>query len=451
MRTLADTPPTDDPANGPLPSTKDKQLLHSPWYNLNNNKPSSKQRKRLIALLARMPLLAQRDGAMSWCASAARKASWKPGTALANLTVVADLAEHIGTIQFDAVTEDQLTNYLNQTTVTKTVTVYTSGFDKAPSTVSRTYVRGPEWYANTVVKLRTFYKYVYPDAYVRLWSKYPKSFPGRPAKYTRHDLPTAEEVRTILTHLNHPCDRALFAVIAETGMRIGEVVALNVGSFEEGPNRTYQLKIPEDAPGLKTGARNVLAFYSGPILRAWLAHPSGDKTAPMFPNIRRRPGERLTNYQLSAMVSQWTKTAGINKHLHAHLFRAAAATGKAVANFTVHHMELAFGWAPGSSMPDYYSKIANSDVDEFLYEMVWKKAGGPKLPALGLQDIICPNCCEELAMSTLYCQKCGFGLAGTMILAQDGDDGPTAAAAARVASLVPAQVGSQPAGVRPGR
>ncbi|MFA5944511.1 MAG: site-specific integrase [Candidatus Thermoplasmatota archaeon] len=424
--------------------TLDGKPLHATWFKLENLTTDKREIAAIQALLRRMPALHHRDGAMGF-ALMPRKEAWKPRTATTRLSQIADWAEFLKDTRFDQATEEQMHAFLGRETVTRVIKRGWTADGVPCAGATRTYTVTDHARQERIIALRTMYKYRYPAA-LKLFEKFPRKFPDKPPQITRHDLPTAEEVRQVLRSLQHPCDIALFAVLAETGMRAGEIVALNVGSIIDGAYGTAMLRIPSEAKGLKTGPRDVEAYYCVPFIKKWLAqHPTPmEKMAPLFLNVRGLPGTRLTMNQLSGLVPKWGKNAGVTKYLHAHAFRSGAATDKASANFTVHHMQVIFGWAHGSLMPEHYSKIGNSDVDQFLYAQVWRKEGGPKLPRLGLQPTNCPNCNGEIPVTSVFCPKCGQNQpTGGIVTDESPDDATSALAASNVAALVLA--GTKPA------
>ena len=88
-----------------------------------------------------------------------------------------------------------------------------------------------------------------------------------------------------------PRNRALVAVLYESGARLGEFMGLRIGSIEHTP---YGWKIHVDG---KTGRRPILLVNSGPYLAAWLSlHPfapaAGRSASPASDGARSCTAQR---------------------------------------------------------------------------------------------------------------------------------------------------------------
>ena len=104
------------------------------------------------------------------------------------------------------------------------------------------------------------------------------------------DLLTPTEVRAQIDACNNARDKALVAMLWETGARIGELIDLTVGDIEDRPNGR---KVVIEG---KTGARRLPLVESVPYLNTWLGeHPNPEKDAPLWCKIQQGgPVETLT-------------------------------------------------------------------------------------------------------------------------------------------------------------
>ncbi|KXA96730.1 hypothetical protein AKJ37_04570 [candidate division MSBL1 archaeon SCGC-AAA259I09] len=105
------------------------------------------------------------------------------------------------------------------------------------------------------------------------------------------DLLSEGDVKELLRAAKNTRDRALIAVLWETGARIGELIDLKVGSFKE---RRHGKKILIKG---KTGPRRLPLITSMPHVNDWLSnHPRrDDPEAPLWCKIKQRGmGERLS-------------------------------------------------------------------------------------------------------------------------------------------------------------
>lgn len=219
-------------------------------------------------------------------------------------------------------------------------------------------------------------------------------------------LLSQEDLRQMIVAARTVQQKAVIAVLYESGMRASEFCALNVGSvvFDQ---YGAVLTLPKDAPGLKTGARRVRVFDCVSYLHAWFEeHPQkGDPYAPLWLTYNRRLGYgRLHTWTLAHWVKRIAKLGGIKKHVHPHLFRHTAATERARMGWNEGQMRAFFGWAKGSEMPSWYVHLAGLDYENVEIErrgLAGRKPAGP-----ALKPAICRACKAENPLTALYCARC---------------------------------------------
>src|SRR3989441_2356948 len=149
------------------------------------------------------------------------------------------------------------------------------------------------------------------------------------------DILSPKEVHTMIDACTSNRDRALIACLWDTGVRIHELLAVNLGDIRE-----------QDSPS--NGGRKVFVIWFGkakvageehegyvigsaPALESWVkAHPDKRSTAPLFPSWS---GGRLTESGAAGIVERAAKRAGIPKRRYHHLFRDPRA-----ANLTASRM-----------------------------------------------------------------------------------------------------------------
>jgi integrase len=157
----------------------------------------------------------------------------------------------------------------------------------------------------------------------------------------------------------------------DAGWRARECLSLRSGDWRVDMGRLAEVTLPESAPFLKTGYREVWVSDCVAPTEVWRTlHPAeGNPRAPLYPGIRSRDGLAPMNYQfLSGFFQRMGAESGINegssrdKPLTAHDFRHTRATECARANWHPVKMERQFGWQPGSRMVGWYSHIVNGDV-----------------------------------------------------------------------------------------
>jgi len=221
-----------------------------------------------------------------------------------------------------------------------------------------------------------------------------------------HRLPdeilTVEEVKQIAEVATHPRDKALVAVLYESGCRVGELLNLRLKHVEFDD---YGAVMIVDG---KTGMRRVRLVASAPALAVWMdSHPlKKDKEAPLWVNIRSaKPLDYAGCHKLLRVLA---KKAKITKPVNPHSFRHARATHLA-SNLTEAQMKEVFGWVQASKMAAVYVHLSGRDVDSALLELYGLKK---KEDAKGLKlDVkVCPRCHEKNSWDSEFCKRCALVL-----------------------------------------
>ncbi len=214
-----------------------------------------------------------------------------------------------------------------------------------------------------------------------------------------------DEVILLIDTAKTPRDRAIIALLWETGARMGELIDLRVGSFED---HKHGLKIVVDG---KTGQRRLPLIDSVPHVNAWIdGHPNRkDPKAPMWVNIgTRNNGNKMEYPAIIKMLKLTAKRAGISKPMHPHHFRHSRATYLAT-RFTEAQLCQWFGWVLGSNVPARYVHLSGRDMDvEYARLHGIEEEAAPKVSKLTPKK--CPRCKHKLPPDADYCYKCGMAL-----------------------------------------
>jgi integrase len=256
--------------------------------------------------------------------------------------------------------------------------------------------------------LRRFLSYVHdPDNFPRI-KQLPESIAwivghvrkrDQPA-IKRGDLLTPADIETLLHATIEERDRALFALLWESGARISELGNMQIKNIT--PTGTgYTLDITG-----KTGSRTPLIISSAPHLALWLSHHprANDVEAPLW--VQQRNRKPMTYAAIARVLQRSFKRAGITKPCHPHIFRHSRVT-YVLANGIMNEQQakVYFGWAADSDMPgSTYAHLIDTDVNNAILR---ENNLAPHQEAQReLQPLKCRICGQLNAPKSDYCQRC---------------------------------------------
>lgn len=129
---------------------------------------------------------------------------------------------------------------------------------------------------------------------------------------------SAEEMEALRTGCNTLRDRALVEFLYSTGVRVSELVALNVGDIEMG--RQELIVYGKGSKERKTYLTDSAKFY----LKRYLDERKARKQEPLFTTLDY-PHNRLTVAGVQHMLRQLGQRSGVD-NVHPHRFRRTIAT-----------------------------------------------------------------------------------------------------------------------------
>lgn len=268
----------------------------------------------------------------------------------------------------------------------------------------RTYTLEDDQLNRVKIILRLFYNDLFPELAPALF-KDVKTGEVKPKTLNDSHLIRAADFHRVMQVTQHPCDRAMLAILAETGMRIGALASLNVGDVLPQDDGTIILNIDPSAPGLKTPQAPKRIYWAVPFVKEWLgSRGKAVPQEPLIPNVRRRPGARIR----SETVNSWLKTicqkAGVPV-IHCHMFRRTVATEMACHGMPRAKMNALFGWSPRTSTADRYVVLSKADLTTALHKF-WKLPtnGVERQPIMG--HMRCPACGHVISIANSYCPHC---------------------------------------------
>lgn len=254
------------------------------------------------------------------------------------------------------------------------------------------------------IMLRKFYKYIrgvdepkkYPpevDFFTLTISKSNSLIP--------EELLNEKEMGQIIRAGKNDRDRALLAVLCESGCRVGEVGSLQIKhiSFEE-----YGTRITVKG---KTGMRKIILINSTPFLQTWLNnHQKGDD--PEAPMWMGPTGDFLSYGRIKHILNYSVKKSEIKKRVYPHLLRHSRATILA-KTLSDANMKNYLGWAQGSKMAGVYIHMSGKDTDEAIL-----KANGIEIKREKIDSPLkpkeCLRCHTKNPYTNKFCSTCSLPL-----------------------------------------
>lgn len=253
--------------------------------------------------------------------------------------------------------------------------------------------------------LKKFYKFVrgtedYPPEVSWIRVKKPKN------NKLPEDLLTEEDIKKLIDACLNARDRALIALLYESGARIEELLNLKIKdiTFDEfGAIVLFEVG--------KTGARRIRVIDSVPYLSAWLEiHPfRNNREMYLWVNIGQpKYGKPMDYGAVRELLKDIAKRAGVDKRVNPHNFRHSRATFLS-QYLTEPQLNEYLGWVQGSSVPKVYVHLSGRDVDDAILKMHGMKKDEEKEERRSpLKAVRCPRC-GHLATGN-FCGNCGMVL-----------------------------------------
>ncbi len=141
---------------------------------------------------------------------------------------------------------------------------------------------------------------------------------------------TQDEQRVILrATAKHVRDHLIFSLALGTGLRLGEIVGLNVGDVYA-PDGTPRVRVRirrEIAKGGRAGDVFLPDKLVNKLKRFWtFKQRRGEGSQPTSPLFCAQSGRRLSKRRLQHVWHQWQERAGFDRHYSLHCLRHTAIT-----------------------------------------------------------------------------------------------------------------------------
>ena len=247
------------------------------------------------------------------------------------------------------------------------------------------------------VTLKKFYKWLlgngktYPECVE--WIRF-NPHPSHQVK--PESLITREEEVKLINACRNSRDRALIALLYDSGCRISELLTMKIKDL-----RFYDYGCIISVTG-KTGYRDVrMVGNSIYYLKEYLNdHPIKDLDSWLF---IMKGNERMGYDEVRSMITKAKKRCGITRRIYPHLFRHTRATILA-SKVTEAPLESQMGWVHGSRQTGTYIHLSMRDQDNAIL-----KAYGIKVDESRIIEATpkkCPRCNSLNPEDAKYCHNC---------------------------------------------
>lgn len=215
------------------------------------------------------------------------------------------------------------------------------------------------------------------------------------------EILTEEDILNMIDNTPNVRDKAIISVLADGGVRVGELVILKIKNVSYTDDGLIQLMIETG----KTGGRRVLLIPSVPYLSNWLNHHplKDDKEAWLFPSLSHTNYlGQMTHASINVGLHKISKKIKLDKAVNPHAFRRFSATNS--SNFmTDTQLMIRYGWSKRQTVSSY-TFLNPKEADDS-----YRKGYGKKEVEIKESKLSPVKCiCKFLNSPTNdYCSNCG--------------------------------------------
>jgi integrase len=222
------------------------------------------------------------------------------------------------------------------------------------------------------------------------------------------DLLTQAEFDRLMEACRHPRDKALIAVLADSGIRVGALASCRIKHVEFNQYGATIYLSKTGQANKTTSAKGIPLTWSTGYLNQWLAvHPQKeDPEAPLW--ITRNKNQEPMSYQsILRTVKNMGQLAGIKKRVHPHGFRHMAVTHWILDGYNEQEIKHRAGWSKGSTrMFKIYGNFTDQEINDRIYEKCGLKTEDKRHVTLKN----CPRCSNVLRPTDKFCSQCSLVL-----------------------------------------
>jgi len=222
------------------------------------------------------------------------------------------------------------------------------------------------------------------------------------------DLLSQDELDRILANCRHPRNKALIAVLLDSGMRVGALGSTRVKNVEFNQYGAI-IYISKTSRSKKTTApKGIPITWSTGYLNQWLSvHPlQGDPEAPLWTTINE-PYQALSYKTIRVTIQNIARDAGVKKRVNPHSFRHKAITTWILDGLNEQEVKHRAGWSKGSmQMLKIYANFTDDEINNKIFERYGLKTEDKRQVTLEK----CPRCNNILKPSDRFCSQCSLVL-----------------------------------------
>jgi integrase len=237
---------------------------------------------------------------------------------------------------------------------------------------------------------------------------------------------TDDEVEALLDAAPNARDRAMIALLDDTGLRIGAILSFQMRHVDFEGNRAT-LTINEDA-NVKGDSGLKPITWSREYVANWLAeHPRPDDPDAALIHKRDRwdasEDGALRQQYAGQRIAITAEAAGLDvDRIEARLFRDSAITRWILDDMGEQAIKQRVGWDPDSDMIGTYSRAKDDQIADLVFDHYGidpDEADEDDGQRGGIEE--CPGCKATLRGHETFCPSCGHGLTNAAVDAVDAE------------------------------
>ncbi len=221
------------------------------------------------------------------------------------------------------------------------------------------------------------------------------------------DILNKDEFTRLLEGCRHPRDKAIIAVLADGGMRVGALASCRVKNVEF---NQYGAMIYLSKTGVnKTApAKGLPLTWSAGYLNQWLAvHPFHEDPEALLWVTLDKNKESLSYIIIRKMIKTTAERVGIKKNVYPHLLRHTAITNWILDGLNEQEIKHRVGWSRGSTkMFKIYANFTDHEINNSIFEKYGLKTEDKRHVILKR----CPRCNNVLKPDDKFCSQCSLVL-----------------------------------------